>query len=70
MGSFYLLDEVVPVDEDISKAKIIRITLEHKNPVSPYDAGISKIDKRKIKYGLTGFELLSKRRGGAETPKR
>jgi len=70
MGSFVLIDAVIPVDKDIYNAKIIKITLEHKNPISPYDVGISEFDKRKIKYGLTGFELLSKRRGEAESPKR
>jgi len=59
MGRFVLIDKVIPVGKDISNAKLIQITLEHKNPVSPFEIGISNMDKRQIKYGLSSFELIA-----------
>lgn len=63
MGRFFLTDKVIKVGKNISGAGLIRITLEHKNPVSPLELGKSK-DERKIKYGLRAIELID---GGFNT---
>ncbi len=59
MGRFVLIDKVIPIGKEISNSKLIKITLEHENPISAFDIGINKKDRRKMKYGLSAFELIS-----------
>jgi len=57
-GDFILTDQTIGINTSILYGEYIKITLEHKNPISAADLG-ADTDTRKVKYGLQSIELIT-----------
>jgi hypothetical protein len=56
-GQHVLADKKFTVMSELLDKGILRLNLDHHNPISPYQLGLSD-DERNLKYGLTEIELL------------